>query len=94
MPKEYKESCFPKRSMLFCRGVFGALMNGKQAAVNKLTAPHFTSQIQNSRQSVNKMQLHPMFPDIYFRKTDCSFIEFNKTQKYFNEIKYLLEILF
>lgn len=32
MPKEYKESCFPRRSMLFCRGVFGALRNGKHAA--------------------------------------------------------------
>lgn len=40
------------------------------------------------------MQLYPMFPYTYFRKTDYFFIEFNEIQKYFNEIKYLLEIFF
>lgn len=69
-------------------------MNGKHAAVNKWTASQFTSQMENSRHKINKMQLYPTFPYIYFRKTDCSFTEFNDNQKYLNEIKYLLEVFF
>lgn len=44
--------------------------------------------------TVNKVQFYCRFSYIYFRKTDCSFLEFNEIKKYFNEMKYLLEIFF
>lgn len=78
IPKEYKESCFPKRSMLFCRGVFGALMNSKHAAVNKhglknidgITYYFKCTNVKTS--SANEMQLYPVFPYIYCVKTNNS----------------------
>jgi len=87
IPKEYKESCFPKRSMLFCRGVFGALMNSKNAAVNRHRLksmnciPQYFRCANFKTLSVSKMWLHPVFPYIYFVKTDYTLSFFCRIQE-------------